>query len=155
MLYMTKRVRLLMMTRLRVCAQVKGTLPLTLMKDGRGMVQQCLDSLIDRQTVLEVYLSRTPEQRPDPHSTHAPVFVLQRSNKELRTQNEALFTQRDSALAQLNVLVEEKKAMESDLYNKVRTTASCAQTRHGTAQLTPLEYSLCRSSTKRKRRSAS
>ncbi|ELR25515.1 DNA repair protein [Acanthamoeba castellanii str. Neff] len=74
---------------------VKGTLPLTLMKDGRGMVQQCLDSLIDRQTVLE------------------------RSNKELRTQNEALFTQRDSALAQLNVLVEEKKAMESDLYNKI------------------------------------
>lgn len=42
------------------CAQVKGTLPLTLMKDGRGMVQQCLDSLIDRQTVLEVYLSRRP-----------------------------------------------------------------------------------------------
>ena len=69
-------------------------------------------------------------------TTHA-----QRSNKELRTQNEALFTQRDSALAQLNVLVEEKKAMESDLYNKVRArTSNCKLRPNATRprhQLTP------------------
>jgi hypothetical protein len=45
---------------------------------------------------------------------------MKRGNKELRTQNEALFSQRNSALAQLNVMVEEKKAMELDLYHKVR-----------------------------------
>lgn len=74
------------------------------------------------------------------------MFVLrttraQRSNKELRTQNEALFTQRDSALAQLNVLVEEKKAMESDLYNKVLArTSNCKLRPNATRprhQLTP------------------
>lgn len=42
----------------------------------------------------------------------------------MRARNDDLLVQRESALAQLSVLVEEKKAMELDLFHKALSSHS-------------------------------
>ncbi len=46
-------------------------------------------------------------------------MIIQKQNGELKENNDILRKQRADALAQLNTLVEEKKALELDLYQKV------------------------------------
>ena len=46
-------------------------------------------------------------------------MIIQKQNGELKENNNVLREQRGDALSQLNTLVEEKKALELDLYQKV------------------------------------
>jgi len=46
-------------------------------------------------------------------------MIIQKQNGDLKENNDVLRKQRGDALSQLNTLVEEKKALELDLYQKV------------------------------------
>eukprot|EP01087_Luapelamoeba_hula_P024543 TRINITY_DN9385_c0_g1_i1.p2 TRINITY_DN9385_c0_g1~~TRINITY_DN9385_c0_g1_i1.p2 ORF type:complete len:156 (-),score=40.08 TRINITY_DN9385_c0_g1_i1:882-1349(-) len=73
---------------------VKGTIPLLHIDNPHNTILQFFDLLIDRQTTLE------------------------KGNAQLRDANDALKKQRGDAVTQLSVLVEEKKALELDLFQK-------------------------------------
>ncbi|KAL6064509.1 hypothetical protein QOT17_010905 [Balamuthia mandrillaris] len=73
---------------------MKGTLPLRRVKDGQAEIQQFFDWFLQRQNLIE------------------------KENKQLRQRNERLHAQKEEANTHLNALVEEKVALEQELYKK-------------------------------------
>jgi len=73
---------------------MKGVLPLERQGNGRAVIQECLDFLLDKTNVMSL------------------------ENMDLKRMNGLLLSQRDEAMSQMDQLVIEKQCMENDLYCK-------------------------------------
>ena len=81
--------------------------------NGQVILQRFLDWLIDKATTLEVRYALSSSNRS------------QKDNKELRNKNEDLQKQRDDGIQKLTLFVNDKKAMEGELYHKVGSCECC------------------------------